>query len=75
MANRNRMGTQSSNGYGSTNAANRRNSDYEFATELGANTPASTTAGANQAGRAGQVGRVGANRTQTAANRPGRYGR
>ena len=69
MANRNQTGTQSSTGYGSTNAANRRNSAYEFSTELGGNNQASTSAGANQAGRAG---RVGANQTQNTANLRGR---
>ena len=72
----NRMGAQRGAGYGTpvaganygapTAGANR--SAFEFATELGANTPAAGATGTNQANRVGRANQ------QTTANLRGKYG-
>lgn len=65
--NRNRTGTQSAIGYGATEAAARRNSPYEFSTELGGNTPAAAGTGN------GQANRVGTQNQRTSVNLRGEY--
>jgi hypothetical protein len=70
----NRMGAQRGAGYGTpaagygTPTAGANRSAFEFATELGANTPAAGAFGTNQANR------VGRNAQQTTANLRGKYG-